>query len=90
MRTRCRYKVAGLKSYGFHAGPLEPATLSPMLLPTPVLHTARMRLRPFVQYDAGALFALQSNPRVLRYWDAPPWTDRDRAEGSVPVTMIRS
>ena len=27
-----------------------------------------------------ALFALQSNDHVLRYWDAPPWSDRLRAE----------
>lgn len=58
-----------------------------MLLPTPVLHTARLRLRPFVQDDAGALFALQCNPRVLRYWDAPPWTDRDRAEAFLAACL---
>ncbi|HTW20617.1 MAG TPA: GNAT family N-acetyltransferase [Mycobacteriales bacterium] len=49
-------------------------------LPTPTLHTARLRLRPFADDDAEALFALQSNARVLRYWDAPPWTERARAE----------
>lgn len=50
-----------------------------MPLPTPTLHTARLRLRPFGPHDADALYALQSNPRVMRYWDAPPWTDRARA-----------
>lgn len=55
------------------------ATLATMPLPTPTLHTPRLRLRPFAEADADALYALQSNPRVLRYWDAPPWTDRDRA-----------
>lgn len=48
-------------------------------LSTPLLHTARLRLRPFAHGDADALYALQSNPRVMRYWDAPPWTDRERA-----------
>lgn len=51
-----------------------------MPLPTPVLHTRRLLLRPFDDRDAEAIYALQSNPRVLRYWDAPPWTARDRAQ----------
>ena len=51
-----------------------------MALPTPTLHTARLTLRPFIDADAGALFALHSNARVLRYWDKPPWTDPSLAE----------
>jgi ribosomal-protein-alanine N-acetyltransferase len=51
-----------------------------MSVPTPTLHTARMRLRPFTSADADALYALHSNAYVLRYWDAPPWTERARAE----------
>jgi ribosomal-protein-alanine N-acetyltransferase len=51
-----------------------------MSLPTPTLHTARLRLRPFHDGDADALFALHSSAHVLRYWDAPPWTERARAE----------
>jgi len=47
---------------------------------TPTLHTARLRLRPFNVSDANALFALHSNAYVLRYWDAPPWSERLRAE----------
>jgi ribosomal-protein-alanine N-acetyltransferase len=49
-------------------------------LPTPTLHTSRLRLRPFGSADSDALFALHSNSFVLRYWDAPPWTERSRAE----------
>lgn len=49
-------------------------------LPTPTLPTARLRLRPFDEADTDAIFVLQSNPRVLRYWDGPPWTDRARAQ----------
>lgn len=49
-------------------------------LPTPTLHTARLRLRPFSDADADALFALHSSAHVLRYWDAPPWGERRRAE----------
>jgi RimJ/RimL family protein N-acetyltransferase len=48
-------------------------------LATPTLHTARLRLRPFADSDAAALFALQSDVDVLRYWDSPPWSDPDRA-----------
>jgi RimJ/RimL family protein N-acetyltransferase len=49
-------------------------------LSTPTLHTARLCLRPFTGGDADALFAMHTNANVLRYWDAPPWTDRERAE----------
>ncbi|CAN5709990.1 GNAT family protein [soil metagenome] len=50
-----------------------------MPLPAPTLHTARLVLRPFQDGDAAALFALQSDARVMRYWDAPPWTEPERA-----------
>jgi ribosomal-protein-alanine N-acetyltransferase len=48
-------------------------------LPTPTLHTARLRLRPFTEADADALYALHSSAHVLRYWDAPPWSEPARA-----------
>jgi len=51
-----------------------------MSLPTPTLHTDRLRLRAVVSADADALFALHSSVHVLRYWDAPAWTERARAE----------
>jgi RimJ/RimL family protein N-acetyltransferase len=51
-----------------------------MSLPTPTLQTERLRLRPFTEADADALFALHSNAYVLRYWDSPPWSDPARAE----------
>lgn len=54
--------------------------MRPMPLSTPTLHTARLRLRPFGDADADDLFALHSSASVLRYWDAPPWSDRGRAE----------
>lgn len=49
-------------------------------LPPPTLHTARLRLRPFTLGDADALFAMHTSAYVLRYWNAPPWTERERAE----------
>ncbi|MEO5852494.1 MAG: GNAT family protein [Nocardioides sp.] len=51
-----------------------------MSLPTPTLHTARLRLRPVTSADADALFALHSNARVMRYWDSPRWVEPARAE----------
>ncbi|QIQ01896.1 GNAT family N-acetyltransferase [Streptomyces liangshanensis] len=51
-----------------------------MSVVTPVLRTARLRLRPFSDTDADALFALHGNTRVMRYWDSPPWTERARAD----------
>lgn len=54
-----------------------------MPLVTPTLHTSRLRLRPFNDQDADALFALHSNAIVLRYWDATAWNSRSRAEGFI-------
>ncbi|MFE6973078.1 GNAT family N-acetyltransferase [Streptomyces sp. NPDC057682] len=54
-------------------------------LPTPSLHTDRLRLRAFEPADADALFALHSDAHVLRYWDSPPWNDRGRAERFIAV-----
>jgi [ribosomal protein S5]-alanine N-acetyltransferase len=51
-----------------------------MPLPTPRLSTSRLLLRPFTDADTDAIFALHSSPRVLRYWDSPPWSDRTRAD----------
>ncbi|MEV6288644.1 GNAT family protein [Kribbella sp. NPDC051770] len=45
---------------------------------SPTLRTDRLRLRAFAESDADALWALHSDAHVLRYWDSPPWTDRER------------
>ena len=54
-----------------------------MSLPSPTLDTARLQLRPFASTDADTLFAMHSNAYVLRYWDAPSWTERSRAESFI-------
>jgi RimJ/RimL family protein N-acetyltransferase len=51
-----------------------------MSLPSPTLPTARLLLRPVTSADADALFSMHSSAYVLRYWDAPPWSERARAE----------
>lgn len=47
---------------------------------TPTLVTERLRLRPFTRDDSDDLFALQSDARVLEFWDSPPWRDRTMIE----------
>jgi ribosomal-protein-alanine N-acetyltransferase len=47
--------------------------------PIPTLADARVSLRALRASDADDLFALQSDPRVMRYWSHPPWTDRAQA-----------
>jgi len=54
-----------------------------MPLRTPTLQTPRLLLRPFAESDANAIYALQSNARVLRYWDSPPWSERSRADAFI-------
>ncbi len=57
-----------------------------MSLTAPVLQTARLRLRPLRDADAGALFALHASTVVMRYWDGPPWSDSQRAARFLAAT----
>lgn len=47
--------------------------------PVPTLEGSRVRLRPLRISDADDFFALHSDPRVMRYWSHPPWTEREQA-----------
>jgi RimJ/RimL family protein N-acetyltransferase len=47
----------------------------------PVLESSHVRLRPYRADDVEAMFALYSDPRVMRYWSFPPWTERKQAMG---------
>lgn len=47
--------------------------------PVPALAGERVRLRPLALRDVDALFALHSDPRVMRYWSFVPWTRRQQA-----------
>jgi len=47
------------------------------------LTTERLLLRPLVPADAESLFAVFSDPRVMRYWSSKPWTDITRAIESI-------
>jgi ribosomal-protein-alanine N-acetyltransferase len=46
----------------------------------PTLESARLRLRAYRAEDVDAIFRLYSDPRVMRYWSFPPWTERAQAE----------
>jgi ribosomal-protein-alanine N-acetyltransferase len=59
---------------------LRQGKMARVSLPTPTLRTARLLLRPFTMADADAIFTLHSNAYVLRFWDAPPWSEHARAE----------
>lgn len=43
------------------------------------LETPRLRLRPYASSDAADVFALFSDPAVMRYWSSAPWTDLRQA-----------
>lgn len=43
------------------------------------IHTARLVLRKHQAADAPALFAIHSDPEVMRYFSELPWTDSARA-----------
>jgi RimJ/RimL family protein N-acetyltransferase len=38
----------------------------------PTLQTPRLRLRPLAESDVADVFAVFSDPLVMRYWDGPP------------------
>ena len=45
----------------------------------PTLDTPRLRLRPYRPEDAPEVFALYSDPRVVRYWSFPAWNSPAQA-----------
>ena len=49
----------------------------------PELRTPRLRLREFRADDAEALYAVHSDPRVMRYWSFPAWTRLEQAHSKV-------
>ena len=47
------------------------------------LHTPRLRLRPLIPGDAEAVFAVFSDPEVMRYWSWSAWTSVDAAHALI-------
>jgi len=51
---------------------------------TPIeLRTPRLRLRFIDSDDVPAVFAIFSDPVVMRYWATPPWTTLEEAQDNV-------
>lgn len=53
------------------------------LLQQPELLTPRLRLREVRSDDAQGLYAVHSDPLVMRYWGYPAWTDIAQAQAKV-------
>ena len=47
------------------------------------LQTERLLLRQLCEADAGALFSIFSDPRVMRYWSSPPWESLAKAREKI-------
>jgi RimJ/RimL family protein N-acetyltransferase len=58
---------------------IRPETGMSEVLP-PILHTARLQLRPLADGDGPALFTIFSDPAVVRYWSRSAWTDMAQAD----------
>lgn len=43
------------------------------------LRTERLLLRPLAPPDVQALFAVFSDPKVMRYWSSAPWASMEKA-----------
>jgi RimJ/RimL family protein N-acetyltransferase len=56
------------------------------LNPAP-LATARLKLRPLVEADIPAHYAVFADPEVARYWSREPWTELAQAEESIRAGM---
>jgi ribosomal-protein-alanine N-acetyltransferase len=57
--------------------------MSPTPVTPPDLTTPRLVLRPLRDSDAEALFAVFSDPAVMRYWSTPPWVDLAQARRKI-------
>lgn len=47
------------------------------------LQSERLWLRPLCDSDEAALFAMHSDPEVMRYWSTSPWTDPQQARDMI-------
>lgn len=53
----------------------------------PVLESARLRLRGFRDDDLADLYAVHSDPQVMRYWSFPAWTELAQARERLANAM---
>lgn len=53
----------------------------------PILTTERLTLRPLAAGDETALFAIFSDPEVVRYWSRSAWTDMAQADEMLAAAL---
>lgn len=53
----------------------------------PLLEGERIRLREFREDDLHDLYAVHSDPEVMRYWSVPTWTDLSQAQDRLANAM---
>jgi RimJ/RimL family protein N-acetyltransferase len=53
--------------------------MSDALSAVPLLQTPRLRLRTITRSDIDAIYRLHADPRAMRYWSFPAWTDPQQA-----------
>lgn len=53
----------------------------------PTIGTARLRLRPLLEADIPAHYAVFSDREVARYWSREPWSDIAQAEESIRAIL---
>jgi RimJ/RimL family protein N-acetyltransferase len=46
-------------------------------MPSPILTTQRLLLRPLAQRDAAAVFTMMADDETMRFWDWPAFSDRN-------------
>ncbi len=54
------------------------------------LRTERLVLRPLQESDVDALFAIHSDPEVMRYWSTPAWTDSAPAQAMIDRDLAQT
>ena len=54
------------------------------------LRTERLVLRPLKESDVDALFAIHSDPEVMRYWSTPAWTDSAPAQAMIDRDLAQT
>lgn len=52
----------------------------------PRIETERLLLRPLTMNDSKELFAIFSDPEVMRYWSSPPWKSLDEANDFISTS----
>ncbi|MFD0739228.1 GNAT family N-acetyltransferase [Lysobacter koreensis] len=72
---------------GDDAAPTSTQDTASVLDDLPVLDGERIRLRGFREDDLHDLYAVHSDPQVMRYWSFPAWTELAQAQDRLANAM---